>query len=126
MLIYTVNVWGVILATVSTMIIGGLWYSPVMFGTERKRKFSLRTVSMIIPAFVLAYVLSFFIRNMFVHNLIQALQIGFFAWLGFCLTAMIPEYLFNSKTKLGESFGIDVGYQLACVLINTIIIFLFL
>jgi hypothetical protein len=115
-----INYLAVALAAVSSMIIGSIWYSPFLFakpwmsltginmeGAKAKRNTSY--VLMFVSALVLAYVLAHFVAYFNVATIGQALQLGFWAWLGFCVTTKLSDYLFaNRPMKL---FGIDVGFH---------------
>ncbi|MES2437215.1 MAG: DUF1761 domain-containing protein [Patescibacteria group bacterium] len=140
MLIYAINVLPVVLAAFSTMVIGMLWYSPVMFGTkwmqlvgmtaemtpEAKKRAKFAYVFMAISAVVMAYVLALFIENMFVLSMNGALTIALFAWVGFVATSMTGEYLFNAKPKPWALYILNSGYYLVALLANAIIIFTFI
>ncbi len=140
MLLYTVNIWGVVLSAIAAMIIGMLWYSRVLFGKKwsklvgmtpdmeaaaRKRGNKSYPV-MFVAALVTAYILGLFINNMFVPTLNSALLVAFFAWLGFVATSMSGEYLFNAKLKPWMLYAINAGYQLVTLLVSAVILYLFL
>ena len=130
---------GVILMVVASMGIGMLWYSPSLFGTqwmaligmtpemspEMKKNAGKAYSIMLIPSLVMAYVLAVFIRNSFAPDLIHTIYVGFFAWLGFVATTGSSEYIFNAKPKPWKLYVINVGYQLANLIVGSIILYYF-
>lgn len=97
------NYLSIIVASVVSMIIGGFWYSPAVFGKQwvklmgfsdsdmkkAKDKGMMKSyagtfVSLLVMNFVLAYVISVFDAT----DIIGGVQIGFELWLGFVASVM--------------------------------------
>jgi len=96
-----VNMLGVFLAAVSSMVVGSIWYSKSVFGTawgkmagidEKKAKADagMALTAMFVLALVMAYVLaqvaylsdSFFADKEYMESAVTS---GFWMWLGFVL-----------------------------------------
>ncbi len=108
-----INYWAVLVAAIVSMVIGGLWYSPVLFGklwmqlsgitqkqiAEAKKKsmtkaYVLQFIASLIMACTLAHVFS--LLN--VTTLSYALETMFFLWLGFIATVMVGKVLWEGKS----------------------------
>jgi hypothetical protein len=126
-----INLWSVLVAAVATMVVGFLWYSPLLFARpwmllmgydpEDKAKieemqksagpsYGISFVASLVTAFVLAKI----IDVTSVNTIPYGMKVGFAVWLGFVATVQLTEVLFAKKpTKL---FLINTGYQLVCYL----------
>ena len=124
-----VRLWAVALAAVASMIVGFLWYSPLLFARpwmlamgydpEDKAKlaelqkgagvmYSIALVASLVSAFVLAKILV----GMTIASPLYGMKIGFAVWLAFVATVQLTDKLFGQRpTKL---FLINTGYQLVC------------
>jgi hypothetical protein len=136
---FTVNPLGVILAALAMMVIGALWYSQFLFAKPWMRLTGLTPETMpkgrnaiirayagsVVVAFVSAYVLSVFQKNLFIPDVKQALLVGFFGWLGFTATAYVNDHSFNPKRTPWKLFAITTGFYLAAFLVQCMIIFIF-
>ncbi|HXH26593.1 MAG TPA: DUF1761 domain-containing protein [Candidatus Acidoferrum sp.] len=98
-----VSLWGVLLAALSAMIIGTVWYSPMLFGREWEKAIGLKDkdmkkrmlTSMVVligVSLLTAYILAHFIlfaRDYFGGDpLIVGTVTAFWVWLGFGLTTI--------------------------------------
>jgi hypothetical protein len=134
---YSVNIIGVILAVAVTIFIGLLWYSPLLFGkkwmelvgmtpevaVEVKKTANKSYAVMLIPAFVMVYILALFLKNMFLKDLGQAVLVGILLWLGFVATTGASEYIFNVKPKPWLLYVINVSYHLVSIIVGASILF---
>ena len=111
-----VNYWGVLLATLSSFAIGGIWYSQGVFGKmwgklakikmDRPVRASEMTGLMLTQAvlsFVTAYILAhvIFLSHSFYNNgwVMDALSTAFWVWLGFILTRFFTHDMFEGRSK---------------------------
>jgi len=124
-----VNYWAVLIATVVTMVLGFLWYSPVLFGNawmkqiDRKKEdlsgggpgtYLLTALTALIGSFILALLLT-----LGEASIANGLVIGLLV--GLAISVKIGmNYLFEGR-KPGLFF-ITVGYHLAAMLISGVII----
>jgi len=118
------------LSAVSAFILGGLWYSPILFAkrwmqetgiTEEQTKHANMTKIFSI-AFVLSLLASFFLA-MFIGDHKGAgfgATAGFMAGLGWVFTFMGISYLFESRTLV--HFLINSGYSILSLTIMGLII----
>lgn len=126
-----VNLWSVLVAAVATMILGFLWYSPLLFARpwmvamgydpedkakmEEMRKSAGKSYAIaFVASLVAAFVLGKIIDVTTVESALYGMKIGFAMWLGFVTTVQLTAKLFgNQPTKL---YLINTGYQLVCYL----------
>ncbi len=126
-----VNLWSVLAAAVATMVVGFLWYSPMMFArpwmvemgydpddkakAEAMQKgagksFALSFIASLASAFVLAKVL----QVAWVNTPLHGMKWGFAIWLGFVTTVQWTAMLFGKQST--RLYLINTGYQLVCYL----------
>lgn len=123
------------LCVIAYMIIGMLWYSPVLFGNiwskltgmgpdkvEKDHMMKLYGFSAM-SSFVMASVLNYVMAEVEIQDIRQALFLGFMLWFGFVFTSTLVNNLFQGKSK--KLLFIDSGYYLANALaMSTILFFL--
>ena len=130
MTLMNVSLWSVLVAGISTMVVGFLWYSPMLFARpwmvamgydpEDKAKiqemkksagksYAISFIASLVSAFVLGKIL-----HLTTANTLHGMKIGFAIWLGFVTTVQLTAKLFgNQSTRL---YLINTGYQLVCYL----------
>lgn len=111
-----VNWLAVVLAALSSMVVGSIWYLPGVFGkawmkmagVKMDKKMSAGKSawmygSTYIASFVTAYILAhvtFLAHNYFNNSFLQdALSTGFWLWLGFTATRLYVHDTFEGKRK---------------------------
>ncbi|HET8921678.1 MAG TPA: DUF1761 domain-containing protein [Candidatus Acidoferrum sp.] len=130
--IHDLNWLAIFVAAVSTMVVGFLWYSPLLFAkpwmremgydpddkakTEEMKKsagpaYAGSMVASLISAFTLALIL----HGLHAGDLHFGLMASFHIWLGFVATVQFTDALFTKKSM--KLFAINTGYQLACYLV---------
>jgi len=131
MIFWGVNLFAVLAAAIAWMVIGFLWYSPLLFARpwmvamgfdpdnkaalEQMRKetgklYGIAFVASLISAAVLAKLF----HSTGTVSLLRGLKIAFAVWIGFVATVQLTGTLFGKRsTKL---FMIDTGYQLVSYL----------
>ncbi len=129
-----VNLWSVLVAAVSTMVIGFLWYSPLLFARpwmvlmgydpddkselDEMRKgagknYAIAFIASLISALVLGKLIELRPRSP-----LHGTWIAFAVWLGFVSTVQLTDALFSKKPfKLYKPYAINTGYQLVCYLV---------
>lgn len=124
----------VLIASVASMILGFLWYSPVLFGKawmklkgftqaslkDAQKKMGPMYALSFIGAIVMAWVLSMVISLVGVIDPMEAARVAFWMWLGFVAPVQMTSVIFGDKKW--KLFAIDTGYQLASLLAMAIII----
>ena len=102
------NWLAIIVAAVSAFILGGLWYSPLMFakrwmketGISEESTKDINMIKLFSLAFILSMIASFFLA-MFIGGKAGAgfgAMAGFMAGLGWVFTFMGISYLFEART----------------------------
>jgi len=126
-----VNYLAVLVTGVVIFMLGGLWYSPLMFTkrwialqgkTMDQMKMEASTANMplmylsaFICALVIAYVMAAIVPRFAPGNWMGGLHVGFFLWLGFAAATSYATYLFSGRSK--QLWLIDSGYNLVSFLI---------
>ena len=127
----TINLVPVVIAGVINMILGSLWYSPFVIGKlwmramgkteeEIKQGFSTGAMGMTyvvntISSLVFAYVLAHIIKFASLSTFAQGVNVGFWVWLGFVVTTVIPGYMYESRPKM--LYFLFIIYQLISITI---------
>ena len=134
-----VNYLAVLVAGIVIFVLGGLWYSPVLFAkkwfalqgrTEEQMRAQAATSNMpvmylsafitaLITAWVLALVLAHFDRSI-TFTWAHGALFGFLFWLGFAATTSYATALFSGKPK--QLWLIDSTYNLVSFVIAGIIL----
>jgi hypothetical protein len=120
---YDVNYTAIIAATVAYMIIGFIWYSKWIFGEiwgklskePKKSRMILGHIGSTIAGFIIASVLSYFIRHLHVHHFLYGAVVGFLAWLGFVMSTSLAGALYTAKPA--KLFLIDTTYFLVAFVV---------
>jgi hypothetical protein len=127
-----IDLWAVVVAAFSTMLVGFLWYSPLLFARpwmvlmgydpEDKEKlkemrkgagkmYGLSFLASLLSAAMLAKIVTLTTVN----TALYGMKIGFAMWLGFVTTVQLTSVLFaRQPVKL---YLINTGYQLVCYLV---------
>lgn len=130
-----VNWFAIILATLSTIAVGSVWYSKPVFGTAWMRLVKLDpkkaakrgwipiviTVCVsFLTAFVLAHVT--YLSNSFFHNtfLQDALTTAFWMWLGFVAARFITHDAFENRPA--TLTVMNIVHELVTLLVMGVII----
>jgi hypothetical protein len=125
----------VIVATLAHFLLGGLWYSPLLFGNKflqlinwspeylrevESQSHVKELVIAFVMSFILVYILAHFVQYTKATNAIGGIQTAFWLWLGFIVTTHVPTVLFERR-----SFGlflINVAYQfVGCTIAGAIL-----
>jgi hypothetical protein len=111
---------------VAKFAIGGVWYSPPVFGPRwgafvgsTPEAFRARMmpamVTDLVSGFVLAWVLANVLKFTGAVGLIPGARVSFFLWLGFIATTLISTTMYEGRPI--ALFGINAGYWLVSMLI---------
>jgi hypothetical protein len=129
---HSLNWVAILVAAISSMVVGFLWYSPILFAkpwmremgydpNDKARIQEMRKSAG--PAYggsFLASLLSAFTLALILHGLRgEDLHFGLLAsfhiWLGFVATVQFTGALFMKQSM--KLFAINTGYQLVCYLV---------
>lgn len=125
-----INYLAVLTAAIIGMIIGAIWYSPMLFGKawskemgwkpeemKEKQKGAMKGYMMgFIGSLLMYYVLSHFIDFAKADTFSLGTQAGFWAWLGFIATISFGSMAWEGKSW--KLWAINNGYQLVCLIIG--------
>jgi hypothetical protein len=130
-----VSALGVILAAVSAMIIGMIWYNKAVFGKnwmslmgitdkDMRKNMPQAMIALVVISLVTAYVLAQFI--VYVHAymggswLAAGFETALWSWLGLAVTAIFAHGVFDPRDK--KVLYINAGNRLVTLLVMGIII----
>ena len=131
MTLMSVNLWSVLVAGLATMVLGFLWYSPLLFarpwmiamGYDPEDKSKLQEMQKsagksyaiaFVASLVSALVLGKIIHLATVNSALYGMKIGFAVWLAFVTTVQLTAKLFGNQSA--RLYLINTGYQLVCYL----------
>lgn len=127
----TINLTAVLVAAVSSMVAGFLWYSPLLFGkpwmklvgmTEKAiedakagmgKTYGISFLAALVTAYVLAHVVSLTNAVDWQSGAVTA----FWVWLGFVATTGVNEFIYAVKPKPWSLYVINQGYMLVNLLV---------
>ena len=129
---HNLNLLAVLVAAISTMVVGFVWYSPVLFAKpwmremgydpndksrvqEMQKSAGPAYLGSFVASLVSAFVLALFLHQMRVQSLELGLLVGAHVWLGFVATVQLTGVLFMKQSM--KLFAINTGYQLVCYLV---------
>lgn len=131
-----INYWAVLLAALSSMVVGTIWYGPLLgkqwmklSGVEKVPQTKRMPMgpylgSLFIMALLMAFVIAHvaFVANSFFNNsfLQDTLSTAFWLWLGIAFTRTVSIDFSESRPR--TLILINVGNQLATMLIMGLII----
>lgn len=131
-----VNYLAVLLAAVSSMAVGTVWYAKGVFGetwaklakvklgdmggTNVAAAMGLTFVLSLLTAYVLAHV-SFLSNKFFGNSFFQdAVSTAFWLWLGLVVTRMTTHYLFEQKPS--KLIWLNIGNEFVTIMLMGVII----
>ena len=129
-----INYATIVVAALSTMVVGFLWYSPVLFGNLwmqlngfSKKEMEAMKGDMVkgyavgfLLSIVTAYVLYHFMEVMDVKSNTEALELAFWIWLGFQFTMLLGTVVWENKPL--KLVCINAGYHIVSLGVMALII----
>jgi hypothetical protein len=132
MLLMGVNLWAVLAAAVASMIIGFVWYSPILFakpwmlamGYDPEDKVRIAEMQKtagpkygisFLASLLTAFVLGKFMLHFGISTYFYGAKVGFEVWIAFVLTVQLTDKLFSNRPL--KLFLINTGYQFVCYLV---------
>lgn len=108
---FDVNYLPIVVAAVVSMVLGGIWYSPLLFGKiwmnlqglkmsdmeKHKDKMGQSYALGFLMSLVMSFVLAQFLVLADVSVLNEGLEVGFWLWLGFIGTVTLGSVLWENK-----------------------------
>lgn len=122
----SINYWAVLVATAAAMVVGAVWYSPILFAKPWMALVGKRQEDMkkgvgplyaitAVATLLCAYILAHFVDYTGANTWLLGLQTGFWAWLGFVAPTILVESLFAGRAW--KLYVITVGHHLVSLLV---------
>ena len=126
-----VNLWAVLASALATMVVGFVWYSPLLFArrwtilmgydpddkaklAEMQKSAGPSYMLSLVASLVSATVLGKIIVIATVNTPLYGMKVGLAVWLGFVTTVQLTNSLFSRQPA--KLYAINTGYQLVCYL----------
>ena len=126
------NVWAVLVCALATMVIGFVWYSPLLFANpwmklmgydpndkariaEMQKSAGPTYALALIASLLSAAVLARIILISSVQSPVYGMKIALAVWLGFVTTVQLTNALFSRQPA--RLYAINTGYQLVCYVV---------
>jgi hypothetical protein len=126
-----VNMWAVLVSALATMVVGFVWYSPLLFArpwmvmmghdpddkakiAEMQKSAGPSYVLSLVASLVSATVLGKLIAIATISTPLYGMKMGLAIWLGFVTTVQLTGSLFSRQPA--KLYAINTGYQLVCFL----------
>jgi hypothetical protein len=127
-----VNLWAVLVSGLATMVVGFVWYSPLLFArrwtilmgydpddkaklTEMQKSAGPSYVLSLGASLVSAAVLGKIIAVATINTPLYGMKVGLGVWLGFVTTVQLTNSLFSRQPA--GLYAINTGFQLVCYLV---------
>ena len=134
---HSLNWLAILVAGLSTMVVGFLWYSPLLFAkswmremgydpNDKARMEEMRKSSgpayggSFLASLLSAFALALILHGLRAEDLHTGVMLGFHVWLGFVATVQFTGALFAKQSM--KLFAINTGYQLVCYLVMGVIL----
>ena len=128
-----INLWAVLVAALAYMVIGMVWYSPLLFGNtwlalmnktpkeirRMKKSAGKAYLFSIIIALVTSYVLAQFLTFLAARSFLGGVIVAFWIWLGFIATTQLNGVLYEQKPF--KIYLINIGYLLVSIFVMALI-----
>ena len=132
-LLVEVNYWAVLASGVISMIIGFVWYSPMIMGrtwieeiekTETELKKGLNPFKTYGLSFICNLFIAFSLAQLMAHTdaftVAGGIRLAFLCWFGFILAPMVINSLFEVKSF--KLLLVDSGHHLIVILVFGIVL----
>lgn len=127
-----VNLLAVLVCAIATMVVGFLWYSPMLFAkpwmvlmgydpndkakiAEMQKSAGPSYAMSFIASLLAAFVLGKLIVVSGTAGAVDGLKIGLVVWLGFVTTVQLTNALFSRQRN--KLYMINTGFQLVCYVV---------
>lgn len=131
---FDVNFWAVLVATVVSMVLGGLWYSPLLFGNVWMNMMGIKKPDMkgkesqmiqgylagFLSALVTNTILAIVISLTGMAGISGGIVVAFLVWFGFVATYSFGSVLWESRSP--SIWVLNNAYNLISLLIAGAII----
>lgn len=118
----------IFMAAIANMLIGMLWYSPMLFGKQwrslmgitangmkaARKKMGVTYGLSFVMTLIMGYIFALLVRTTQVLTFAEGVQLGALLWLGFVSTVQLTDVVFSGKSW--KLYLINTGYQLTALL----------
>ena len=127
---FNVNYIAVFASAVVSMVIGFLWYSPILFGeawmkasgktkkeidSAKKKGMTSYYLAAFIATLLMAFILAYFVQYVLAATFFEGMQAGFWIWLGFVAPVLLGSILWEGKSF--SYYMINVFHYLATLMV---------
>jgi hypothetical protein len=126
----TINYWAIATCTIINMVLGALWYSPLLFGKiwaklmgldynkmktdptiqkSTQKGYIVSSICHLIMVIIMAHFIQYTHAS---GSWSDGLKTGFCCWLGFTLTTMLPNQIFSKTDFSWLVAAINIGYPM--------------
>jgi hypothetical protein len=126
-----VNLWAVFASALATMVVGFIWYSPLLFArrwmilmgydpddkakiAEMQKTAGPSYLLSLVASVISAAVLGKIIAVATIDTPLYGMKVGLAVWLGFVTTVQLTGAIFSRQPA--KLYAINTGYQLVCFL----------
>ncbi len=134
MMMPVLNYWAVLGAAIVSMIVGSLWYSPMLFAkpwmklngftgdnkADKTKGMATAMLGMFIGSLIMAYVLANVLLLVGASTVSAALIAALWLWLGFIVVPYSSGVLFERKPL--ALFFINIGNYLVTLLLMAVVL----
>jgi hypothetical protein len=128
-----INYWAVVVAAAFAFVMGGLWYSPLLFGKAWLKLRGMNAtaaavtkmrlgeiVAEFVRGLIVAVVLAGFVVHLGVVNWLGAIYLGLAVWIGFQATSIVGSVIHEHYPL--RLYAIHTGDALAKTLVMAVIL----
>lgn len=129
-----VDFFSILSAGIVSLVLGFVWYHPSVFGgawtrmtnlspeaVERgKKRMPIMAFFGLLAAMLIAYVMNYFGMAWGVFDVIGAIELGFWCWLGFVAPTMLGVVLWEQKSF--KLYLINASYWLVALIAMAIVL----
>src|SRR3989338_6227289 len=126
----------VLFRSITSVVIGFVWYHPKVFGSmwmqlanltpesveKGKRLMPIMAFFGLLASMLTAYVMNYFAIAWVVYDVIGAIELGFWCWAGFVATTMLGTVLWEQKSF--KLYLINASYSLVSFIAMAIVLLL--
>jgi hypothetical protein len=128
-----INYWAVLVAAVVAFVMGGLWYSPLLFGKAWAKLRGIDStgaaaaqmrppeiLAEFVRGLIVAVVLAGFVVHLGIVNWVGAIYLGLAVWIGFQATSIVGSVIHEHYPW--KLYAIHTGDALAKTLVMAVIV----
>ncbi|TFG26021.1 MAG: DUF1761 domain-containing protein [Promethearchaeota archaeon] len=125
-----INIWAILVITVIYFILGGLWFTPFLFGKAWAKALNFNLdernpkpkhfISALIANFITTLFLALLLELIGFYDLLIALIVAVIIGIGFVLPIGLIDVIFEEKNF--KAYLIDAGYHIVGIIIAGLIL----